>query len=135
MLKGEPMFAGLANLISKHSKAVILAWLVVLIVSLGFVTKSGDVLVYDITEMSGADTESTVGYEILDEYFTNQMNLAEIIVIEYSGESELEKAQLAYVSLESTIFSETSGKSILTLRTAGADSISITSNPVLKSSC
>ncbi len=90
------MFAGLANVIDKHSKAVILVWIVVLIVSFGFVLKSSDVLIYDMTAMSGSETESSTGSDIIDEYFTNSIGLDEIVVIEYSGEEELLKAQQIY---------------------------------------
>ena len=51
------MFSNLSNMVSRHSKAVVIAWLVVLVASLYFVPQSGDVLVYDMTEMSGSQTE------------------------------------------------------------------------------
>ncbi len=97
------MFSGLANVIDKHSKAVIIAWLIVLIASFGFVVKSGDVLIYDMTEMSGSDTESTTGSHIMNEYFTNSVGLDEIIVIEYSNEEELNNASLIYTSLGTSL--------------------------------
>jgi len=92
------MFAGLANAIDKHSKAIILVWIVVLIASLGFAIKSGDNLIYDITQMGGLEAESATGSEIMSEYFDNTLDLSDIVVVEYSDESELMSAQALYVS-------------------------------------
>jgi uncharacterized membrane protein YdfJ with MMPL/SSD domain len=69
------MFSGLANAVSKHSKVIIIAWIALLLVSVPFMAKSGDVLVYDMTEMSGNSTESSEGSKIMSEYFDNSVDL------------------------------------------------------------
>ena len=88
------MFTGLANTVQKHSKAIIIAWLLVLVASIFFAPQSGDVLIYDMTEMSGSSTESSVGSEIMNEYFTNSIDLSDIVVVEYENEEQLVKAPL-----------------------------------------
>ena len=90
------MFTGLANVVQKHSKAIIIAWLLVLVASIFFAPQSGDVLIYDMTEMSGSETESTVGSEIMSEYFTNSIDLSDIVVVEYVGEEQYSKTPLIY---------------------------------------
>ncbi|AGI47690.1 putative drug exporters of the RND superfamily [Thermoplasmatales archaeon BRNA1] len=86
------MFASMANFVHKHSKVIVVLWLVVLVCSLPFGLRSGDVLEYDMANMSGAETEGTQGQEIIDEYFSNSIDLSEILVISYSSPAELVQA-------------------------------------------
>ncbi|MBQ7702069.1 MAG: MMPL family transporter [Candidatus Methanomethylophilaceae archaeon] len=97
------MFAKTADLIVKHSKAVIALWIVVLICAVPFIMRSGDVLQYDITEMSGVSTESTDGQRILDEYFSNSLDLSEILVISYENATELEQAKAIFASFKTIL--------------------------------
>lgn len=92
------MFSGLANAVSKHSKLIVVAWIAVLLVSVPFMAKSGDVLVYDMTEMSGSSTESSQGSAIMKDYFDNSMDLSDILVIEYGDASQMASAQAIYVA-------------------------------------
>ena len=75
----------MADVIMKHSKAVIALWLVVLVCALPFGIKSGDVLEYDMNSMSGSSTEASDGQAIIDEHFSNSIDLSEILVISYSS--------------------------------------------------
>ena len=86
----------MSDFIIKHSKAIIAVWIVVLICSVPFAIKSGDVLEYDMTQMSGADTESVEGQKILDENFTNSIDLSEILVMQYTSAAELATVQQVY---------------------------------------
>ena len=105
------MFAGLANLISKHSKAVILVWIILLAASAGFALKSGDVLVYDMTEMSGSSTESSEGQAIISDYFTSTTTSPDdILVIVYEDESQIEAAQLLYSTFSDKLADEYDGE-------------------------
>ncbi len=90
------MFTGLANTVKNHSKAIIVAWLVVLIASFVFLPQSGSVLIYDMTEMSGSSTESTEGSAIMEEYFTNSIDLSDIVVVSYENDEQLLKANQIY---------------------------------------
>lgn len=94
------MFSTLADKIMKHSKAIIAVWIVVLICAVPFILKSNDVLVYDLGSMSGADTEASEGQEIIDDYFSNSVDLSEILVVEYDSADE--KTQANAVSAEFT---------------------------------
>ena len=94
------MFANLADFILKHSKMIIVIWLVVLLCSVPLAIKSGDVLVYDMTEMGGMDAESVEGQEIINEYFTNSLDLSEILVIAYNTPDELTMAGAIFSSFQ-----------------------------------
>ncbi len=90
------MFSKMADVISKHSKAIIALWMIVLICALPLGLKSGDVLEYDMNNMSGSSTESTEGQGIINEYFSNTIDLSEILVISYSSPEELAEAVGVY---------------------------------------
>jgi RND superfamily putative drug exporter len=99
----------LSNVISRHSKAIVVAWLAVLVASLFFVPQSGDVLVYDMTEMSGSQTESSQGSAVMEEYFTNSLDLSDIVVISYSDDAQRAKApeiQAEFAALMSDRYGE-----------------------------
>ena len=97
------MFANLADFILKHSKMIIVIWLVVLLCSVPLAIKSGDVLVYDMTEMGGMESEAVDGQKIVDEYFTNSLNLSEILVISYDSPEELDKAGSVFLTFQSLV--------------------------------
>ncbi len=86
-LKGEHMFAKMADFIHSHSKAIVVVWLAVLICSLPLGIQAGDVLEYDMTNMSGADSESGTGSQIMSDYFLS-IGMDEIAVAPYSSEEE-----------------------------------------------
>lgn len=94
------MFSKMADVIMKHSKAVIALWLVVLVCALPFGIKSGDVLEYDMNSMSGSSTEASDGQAIIDEHFSNSIDLSEILVISYSSSEELAAAQAIFVEFQ-----------------------------------
>ena len=99
-------------MVSRHSKAIVVAWLVVLVASLYFVPQSGDVLVYDMTEMSGSQTESSQGSAVMEEYFTNSLDLSDIVVISYSNDAQKAKApeiQAEFASLMSDKYGDKIG--------------------------
>ena len=95
-VRDDSMFSGLANMVNKHSKAIIVAWILVLVASLYFIPQSGDVLIYDMTEMSGSETESTQGTQIMNEYFQNSLDLSDIVVITYDDGQEYAMALQIY---------------------------------------
>ncbi len=86
------MFAKLADTVQKHSKAIIVLWIVVLLCSLPFALKSSDVLEYDMASMSGSDSEASEGQYIIDTYFENALDLSEVLVVSYSSADELTSA-------------------------------------------
>ena len=104
------MFAGLADFVSKHSKMIIVIWLVILLCSAPLAIKSGDVLIYDMTKMGGMEAESVDGQEIISEYFDNSLDLSEILVIEYDTADELQKAYQISVAFTTLMASEYGNK-------------------------
>lgn len=77
------IFEKLANLIYKRSKLIVIVWILILICSVPFALKAGEVLDYDTTNMAGPDAESLKGAEVMAEYFYQsdiQMESAVLIV-------------------------------------------------------
>ena len=79
------MFGKLADFIMNNSKAIIALWIIVLVCTLPFGLKYGDVMEYDLTAMVGNDSESGEGSVILDDYFDNTVEMEEIVVICYDN--------------------------------------------------
>ena len=77
------MFAKLADTVMKHSKAVIAVWIVILVCSVPFILKTNSVLEYELTEMTGSDSESTQGKAFMEDNFSNAVDMNEVIVIAY----------------------------------------------------
>ena len=89
------MFAKMANAVTKHSKMIIAVWLVVLVCCVPFMLKADSVLEYELTNMSGSSSESTEGNEIMDEYFSNSINMDEVLVVQYTTGQESDVVTLA----------------------------------------
>ncbi len=91
------MFEKLADFIMKHSKAIIVLWIVVLICALPQGIKSGEVMEYDLTAMVGNDSESGTGQKIMDDYYVNSINMSEIVVVEYDTADATLNKENAYI--------------------------------------
>lgn len=97
------MFAKLANFIEKYSKVIIALWIVALVCSVPFILKSDEVLEYDLTQMSGLDSESTDGQKLIDTEFSNSVDLSEILVIKYNSADELEQAKALFAEFSNLL--------------------------------
>ena len=64
------MFAKLAETVMKHSKAIIAVWIVIFVCCVPFMLKADSVLEYELTKMTGSDSESAQGNAYMDQYFT-----------------------------------------------------------------
>ena len=95
------MFGKLADILMKHSKVVIALWIVILVCALPLGLKSGDVMEYDLTAMVGNDSESGTGQEIMEEYYANSIDMAEIVVVEYDTADATLNKENAYVLINS----------------------------------
>ncbi|MBQ6547318.1 MAG: MMPL family transporter [Candidatus Methanomethylophilaceae archaeon] len=95
------MFAKTADFILKHSKVIIAIWIVLLACALPFGLKAGEVMQYDITQMSGVETEATAGMLIVNEEFSNTIDLSEILVISYNNADELTQAKAVFAKFSS----------------------------------
>lgn len=97
------MFAKLANFIEKYSKVIIALWIVALVCSVPFILKSDEVLEYDLTQMSGLDSESTDGQKLIDAEFSNSVDLSEILVIKYNSADELKQAKALFAEFSNLL--------------------------------
>ena len=100
------MFAKLADFIEKHSKVIIALWIVVLLCSVPFILKSDDVLEYDLTQMSGLNSEATDGLAIINDEYSNSVDLSEILVIKYTTASELTQAKALFAEFSNLLQKE-----------------------------
>ena len=97
------MFAKLANFIEKYSKVIIALWIVALVCSVPFILKSDEVLEYDLTQMSGLNSESTDGQKLIDTEFSNSVDLSEILVIKYNSADELKQAKALFAEFSNLL--------------------------------
>ena len=90
------IFDRLANGIQRHSKAIIVVWVVILCLSGYFAMRSGEVMSYDMNEMAPDDSESIKGIAIMQEYFPSSeadVNSTPILILYYEDADGLEDAQ------------------------------------------
>lgn len=116
------MFDRASDFIMKHSKAIIVVWLVVLLCSIPIGIHAGDKMVYDLTSMPGVESEAIEGQELIDEYFTNTVDLADIAVIEYDSPEELTKAIEVFEKFSESLetnYKDSDGKPFITATPLG----------------
>ncbi|MBI0584055.1 MAG: MMPL family transporter [Methanomassiliicoccus sp.] len=63
------MFAGLADLITKRYKLIIIAWIVALLIAIPFAPLATGVVQYEETEMAPADLESSIANQFISDNF------------------------------------------------------------------
>ncbi|MCQ2079324.1 MAG: MMPL family transporter [archaeon] len=125
------MFAGLANAVTKHSKVFIAIWIVIVICSVPFMLKADSVLEYELTNMTGSDSESAKGNTLMEENFSNAIGMDEVLAVKYHAGDEGSVITLATEinSLLKTRYGETSGTANLSMTNVG--SYSKDSDPVM----
>ncbi len=104
------MFAKLADFIEKHSKVIIALWIVALLCSVPFILKSNEVLEYDLTQMSGLDSEGADGQKLINENFSDSVDLSEILVVSYNSSEELDAAKLVYKEFNTLLTEKYNGQ-------------------------
>jgi len=84
------MFERLADVIHNHAKAIIVLWAIVLIASVWPAMHAMDELNYDVSGMSGSDSESSRGNEIIAEYLSTDVSIesAQVVIIEFAGNTD-----------------------------------------------
>ena len=63
------MFEKIADFIMKHSKAIVVFWIILLICAVPFALKSGEVMKYDLNDMASDQSESIQGLVTIGTYF------------------------------------------------------------------
>lgn len=82
------LFDHVAGFISRHAKAIIVLWVIVLALSIWPATQVHNELDYSVSGMSGSDSESIAGGQVIAHYFNNEGQSAEsmqLLVIEYQA--------------------------------------------------
>lgn len=85
------LFDHVAGFISRHAKAIIVLWVVVLALSIWPATQVHNELDYSVSGMSGSDSESIAGSHVIATYFHSEGQSAkslQLLVIEYQADDE-----------------------------------------------
>jgi RND superfamily putative drug exporter len=116
------VFEGLAKVIMKRPKQIILIWVAMLLISTPFIYQviadPGSVLKYDMTTMVGEGSESVRGLEIINDsnyFYHNETGTQLILVIDCNSESDLNTNVPAFVSSLKTELSDRYGDSVSTV--------------------
>ncbi|MFA6711013.1 MAG: MMPL family transporter [Candidatus Methanomethylophilaceae archaeon] len=90
------MFDKLADTIMKHPKRIVLLWVIILLASIPFAAEvmlnPTNVLSYDMTEMSGENSESVQGFNIINDpdlFYSSNVDMSTILVIECDSDEQL----------------------------------------------
>ncbi|UAL08184.1 MAG: MMPL family transporter [Candidatus Methanogranum gryphiswaldense] len=84
------IFQKLANGITKHSKLIIAIWIIALIIAVPFFSKAVDTLNYNSDDMADSNSESSVGAQIIADYFVSssgESNSTDLLIITYDDEA------------------------------------------------
>lgn len=97
------MFAGLSDLIHRHHKMIIIAWMVALVVAVPFLPMVDSVVQYEETEMAPRDLESIVASAYISERF-GEMSQQPTTLIVVAAEDVLgEEAKRVVLGIEGDI--------------------------------
>ncbi len=91
-------FDRIADFISKHAKAIILVWIVVLLCSIWPAAHATEVLDYSTTGMTGSSAESVRGSAIVSEYFYDSgtdIDSLQLLLIKYDSGADDTAATLS----------------------------------------
>jgi RND superfamily putative drug exporter len=75
------IFARLANSVVKHHKKILIAWIVIVLLSIPAVSRVNDVLAYQESEMVTGDIESLIAQDIIDEQFPTSLANSTLMVV------------------------------------------------------
>ena len=90
------MFDKLADIIMRHPKRIVLLWVIILLGCIPFAAEvmlnPTNTLSYDMTEMSGDDSESVEGLNIINDptlFYSSDVDMSTILVIECNSVEQL----------------------------------------------
>src|SRR5512137_443399 len=75
------MFDKLANVITKHYKKVLIAWLIILIVSVPAILQVNEVVSYENTGVTSGDYESVKATDIINSEFQGTVANGTILIV------------------------------------------------------
>ncbi len=75
------IFAKLADVVIRHHKKILVAWLIILAFVVPAVLKVNDVLVYQESEMVAGNKESLIAQEIIDEQFPTAVANSTLMIV------------------------------------------------------
>jgi len=89
-MKANKVFEGLANTIVKRHKLIVVAWIVVILLSVGVILTQESKLSYDMTTMELKENpESLAGMDIIDEQFNHVPAVTTIVVITHANAADI----------------------------------------------
>ncbi|MDD1767508.1 MAG: MMPL family transporter [Methanomassiliicoccales archaeon] len=103
------IFGKLADFIARHYKGIIVAWLIVLAVSVPVAPMAFNIVSYEETEMAPSDIESEVAQRFIDEHFPSASGEGSTIIV-LTGEDVLDNGTKEIVfRIDDAVFDETHG--------------------------
>ena len=82
----------------KHSKAIIAIWVVIFILCVPFMLRADSVLEYELTKMTGSDSESAQGNAYMDANFSNAVDMDEVLVIKYDSSDSTQTSNVTVLA-------------------------------------
>ncbi len=99
------VFDKLANVITKHYKKVLVAWIIILIVSVPAIMKVGEVMSYESTGVTAGDYESVKATEIITSEFQGSVANGTILIVLQAGDVTDTASRDYVLSLQDKILS------------------------------
>ncbi|UCE81462.1 MAG: MMPL family transporter [Methanobacteriota archaeon] len=75
------IFARLADVVVKHHKKILALWVIILLLAVPAITKVGEILAYQESEMVEGDIESLVAQEIVNEQFPTSLANSTLMIV------------------------------------------------------
>ena len=98
-MKANKVFEGLANTIVKRHKLIVVAWIAVILLSVGVILTQESKLSYDMTTMELKENpESLAGMDIIDERFNPVPEVTTLIVVTHTEKDDIDGFQTSLVS-------------------------------------
>ena len=105
-----PMFNKLANVITKHYKLVLVAWIVVLLVSIPAMMRVNEVINYESTGVTEGDYESIQASEIISSEFQGSVANSTLIIVLQADDVTDANSRNYVLALQNGVLSSTDMK-------------------------
>ncbi len=103
------MFAGIARFVTKRYKAIIVAWIIVLLIAVPLAPKAFEIVTYDESEMAPAYLESEIAQRFIGEHFPTAGEQATTLIILANEDVLDDDTKRAVFRIGDSIFNETHG--------------------------
>ena len=125
------VFDKLANVVTKHYKKVLIAWIIILIVSVPAIMKVDEVMSYESTGVTAGDYESVKATEIITSEFQGSVANGTILIVLQADDVTSTASREYVLSLQDKILSSTELKNFTGITSAYTINSMVMSQTVL----